>query len=196
MPREIAKLVSFFKALADTTRLQIVGLLALEERTVDELATLVDVRAPTVSHHLAKLKKLGLVKLRQDGNRRWYQLNAERVESFAREVLASDGLSQIGDEVEASATETKEMKSLRPFMDGDRFVRLPVKWSKKKLAIHHIARRLDHDKIYTEDGLNAAIEPFYEDFATVRRLLVELDLMTRDRAGRAYTFSRAALEEL
>ena len=50
----------FFKALADASRLRLVGLLAGAEHSVDELATLLDLRAPTVSHPLARLRAAGL----------------------------------------------------------------------------------------------------------------------------------------
>ncbi|MEZ4544419.1 MAG: metalloregulator ArsR/SmtB family transcription factor [Cyanobacteriota/Melainabacteria group bacterium] len=51
----------FFKALSDESRLKIVGILASGDRSVEELASLLELRAPTVSHHLSRLKKTGLV---------------------------------------------------------------------------------------------------------------------------------------
>ena len=55
------ELVTFFKALADKNRLKIVGLLAEKSYSVEELATLLGLKPPTVSHHLAKLVDVGLV---------------------------------------------------------------------------------------------------------------------------------------
>ena len=43
------ELVSFFKALADPTRLKIVGLLAQQPYSVEELAALVGLKPSTVS---------------------------------------------------------------------------------------------------------------------------------------------------
>jgi len=59
--------LQFFRALADESRLKIVGLLANGERGVDELADALKLRAPTVSHHLAKLREAGLVRMRAEG---------------------------------------------------------------------------------------------------------------------------------
>ena len=42
---------SFLKVMADPTRLNIVGLLAQEPRSGDELAALLDVKPSTISHH-------------------------------------------------------------------------------------------------------------------------------------------------
>ena len=49
------ELVIFFKALADSNRLKIVGLLAEKSYSVEELAELLKLKASTVSHHLARL---------------------------------------------------------------------------------------------------------------------------------------------
>lgn len=56
------------KALADASRLKILGLLASRECSVEELATLLDLKAPTVSHHLARLRDAELVSMRGQGN--------------------------------------------------------------------------------------------------------------------------------
>ena len=53
-------LLAFFKAMANESRLRIVGLIAERERSVQELADLLGLKEPTVSHHLSALKALGL----------------------------------------------------------------------------------------------------------------------------------------
>ncbi len=53
------ELVNFFKAFADTNRLKIVGLLADKPYSVEELASLLNLKPSTVSHHLARLTKAG-----------------------------------------------------------------------------------------------------------------------------------------
>ena len=56
-------LLAFFKALSDATRLKLVGLLAQNEASVEELATMLNVSASTVSHHLAILGRSGWYRL-------------------------------------------------------------------------------------------------------------------------------------
>ena len=56
---EFQSLLRFFKVLGDESRLKIVGILAQDERSVDELAAMLNLKEPTVSHHLAKLKEIG-----------------------------------------------------------------------------------------------------------------------------------------
>ena len=80
-------LQAYFKTLADDTRIRMVGLLAREENSVRQLASLLSVREPTVSHHLSKLRAVGLVTMRAEGNRRFYRLNQQNI--TARSVFFS-----------------------------------------------------------------------------------------------------------
>jgi DNA-binding transcriptional ArsR family regulator len=55
------QLLAIFKALADANRLKIISLLAAQPYTVEQLASLLDLRPSTISHHLARLSEAGLV---------------------------------------------------------------------------------------------------------------------------------------
>src|SRR5215203_4467166 len=81
------QLLAYFKALADESRLRLAGLLATAERSVEELATLLELRPPTVSHHLAKLRAVGLVKMRSDGTSHLYRLDGDALRRFSRQAL-------------------------------------------------------------------------------------------------------------
>lgn len=65
-------LLPFLKALADPTRLRIVGLLSLRPHAVEELATVLKLRASTVSHHLGKLQSAGLLHSEVQGHYHLY----------------------------------------------------------------------------------------------------------------------------
>ena len=65
--------------LGDGTRLAIFESLADRPRAVGELADLLPVSRPAVSHHLKVLKAAGLVTERAEGTRRIYRLNPEGV---------------------------------------------------------------------------------------------------------------------
>lgn len=64
------------KALANRHRLVIVCQLIDKERSVGELATLLNIRVSTVSQHLALLRKDGLVSARRDGQTIWYSIGS------------------------------------------------------------------------------------------------------------------------
>ena len=95
------QLLQFFKVLGNESRLKILGLLANGERSVGELAALLDVREPTVSHHLAMMKKLNLVKAYADGTTRIYSLNAQALDAMNRDIFSQKNLATlIGEESE------------------------------------------------------------------------------------------------
>lgn len=64
-------------ALADPIRRELVDLLAGGERSAGELASRFPVSRPAVSRHLRVLREAGLVRVRTDGKRRLYALDAE-----------------------------------------------------------------------------------------------------------------------
>lgn len=77
-----------FKAVADTTRAQLVYMLTQREYSVSELAERVPVSASAVSHHLAKLRAIRLVRTRRDGNQIYYSIDDSHVAGLFREALA------------------------------------------------------------------------------------------------------------
>ena len=64
----------FFKALADTIRLRILGLLSVREMCVCEVMVALELTQPTASHHLRILENVGLVKDRKEGKWVFYSL--------------------------------------------------------------------------------------------------------------------------
>lgn len=74
---------SFLKALANENRLLLLCLLAGGEKSVTELESLLDLRQPTVSQQLARLRADNLVSHRRDGKTIYYSLASAE----AREVI-------------------------------------------------------------------------------------------------------------
>ncbi len=62
--------------LADPTRREIIGLLAERERSAGELVAVFPVSQPAISRHLRVLREAGLVRVRGEGQRRIYRLDA------------------------------------------------------------------------------------------------------------------------
>jgi DNA-binding transcriptional ArsR family regulator len=70
-------MVTTFDALADPTRRRILDLLRERPRMVGELVELLGISQPGVSKQLRVLREVGLVRVRQDAQRRWYELIPE-----------------------------------------------------------------------------------------------------------------------
>jgi len=71
--------VEFAKALADGTRQKIMELCCCQWCCVSEIVEAVNVSQPTVSHHLAVLRRAGLVNVREEGKNTFYTLNQQMV---------------------------------------------------------------------------------------------------------------------
>jgi DNA-binding transcriptional ArsR family regulator len=66
-----------FAVLAEPSRRRILDLLRVRERSVGELVEDLRLSQPGVSKHLRVLREAGLVDVRVDAQRRWYQLRPE-----------------------------------------------------------------------------------------------------------------------
>src|SRR5438552_8966202 len=86
MDKGLRHLESVFKALADPTRLRIIGLLADGEVCVCHIYESLRIPQPKASRHLAYLRRAGLVRTRRDGLWVHYRL-AEPADPTIRTVL-------------------------------------------------------------------------------------------------------------
>jgi DNA-binding transcriptional ArsR family regulator len=68
-----------FKQLADPSRARIFWLLCHCEECVINIAALVDMSSPAVSHHLRQLKDSGLITARREGKEVYYKVSDTEV---------------------------------------------------------------------------------------------------------------------
>ena len=68
-------LAETFRVLGDPSRVQIVWLLSKGECCVGQIAALVGMSQPAVSHHLRALRNLHLVSVRREGRTAFYSLD-------------------------------------------------------------------------------------------------------------------------
>lgn len=169
--------LQFFRALADESRLKIVGLLSNGERSVDELADALNLRPPTVSHHLTKLREARLVVMRAEGTTHLYRLNGDSLRQMSKDILAPEQISSLADDVEGGAWERKVL--LQSF-EGDRLKQIPMSRKKRDVILNFFAGRFEVGRCYTEKEVNAIIMRHHEDYATLRRELVDGGWMERE----------------
>jgi predicted transcriptional regulator len=174
---EFHTLLRFFKALSDESRLKILGILANRECSVGELAALLGLKEPTVSHHLARLKELGLVRMRQDGNTHVYWLDGEALRSINREILTPEKIVTLVDNVEGQAWERKVLQN---FLEGERLKEIPASLKKRIVVLKWLATRFEPGVRYPEAAVNEIIQRHHPDYATLRREMVENRLMQRE----------------
>ena len=83
-----------FKALSDPARREILNLLKGGRLTAGEIAGRFDMTAATVSYHLSRLKKAGLVFESREKNYIYYSLNASVLEEVLLWIQALKGAEQ------------------------------------------------------------------------------------------------------
>ena len=165
-------LLDFFKAMADESRLGIIGLLTARERSVQELARALDLKEPTVSHHLAILKAQGLVTARAEGTTRWHALDRDALERLARSVLKPIG--------ETRKAESFDAKVLKSFVADDGALKsIPASRKKRTIVLRWLMRDFVGGRRYREAEVNEAIQRHHWDSATLRRELVGHRMLAR-----------------
>src|SRR5512139_4022493 len=178
------ELVIFFKALADSNRLKIVGLLAEKSYSVEELAELLQLKPSTISHHLSRLSEAGLVKSRSESYYNVYQLDQSVLEEKARTMFSQSELSSVAAEVDADAY---DKKVIRDYTRKDGSLKtLPAQRKKLEAVLRYVVKAFEPDKRYSEKQVNEILKRYHEDTATLRRELVGFGLMQREGGGGEY----------
>ncbi len=167
-----------FRALADESRLKIVGLLAHGERSVDELADALRLKAPTVSHHLTKLRETGLVAMRAAGTTHFYRLNMDALRRMSKDLLTPERIASLADDVEGDAW---DRKVLRQSFEGERLKQIPMSRKKRDVILNWLAGRFEPGRRYAEKEVNEIISRHHDDYATLRRELINGGWMEREQ---------------
>ncbi|WP_053959368.1 metalloregulator ArsR/SmtB family transcription factor [Sulfobacillus thermosulfidooxidans] len=168
-------LITFLKVLSDMSRLRILGLLALRDASVEELAAALNLKPPTVSHHLNRLREVNLVYMRAEGNTHIYKLRTENLQQLSR-LLTPEHLSTLTGAIPEDAW---ERKVLRDFLNGEELKEIPASRKKRLVILQWLANEFAWDVRYKESEVNAIIQRHHPDYATLRRELIGHQLLAR-----------------
>jgi predicted transcriptional regulator len=181
---KIEELLNFFKALSDANRLKIVGLLAQGPNSVEQLADMLHLHSSTVSHHLGRLSKAGLVSARAEGYYSVYHLETKALEGMAKRLLEYDTLPAAVAQVDIGAYDRKVLQN---FMTPDgRLKDFPAQQKKLEAILRHVVEAFEHGRRYSEKEVNQILLGFNDDTARLRRSLIEFKLMEREGGGGEY----------
>ena len=164
------------RVLADPERLRIAGALAGGPRSADDLAASLEVPLTRVRRHLSRLAQAGLAAV--DADRRTYALVPETLRQAALEVgpprEAGLALGAVYEEEEAV---------LRSYFRAGRLREIPARQSKRRIVLTRLSLEFEPGVRYSEREVNETLRRFHEDVASLRRYLVDEDLLSRDRTG-------------
>jgi predicted transcriptional regulator len=177
-------ILEFVKALADTNRLKIVGLLAQRSYTGEELAALVGLQPSTVSHHLSKLAHAGLVSVVPEGYYNLYSLDRSALERKSRRLFSNEQMNAVALDVDLDAYDRKVVGD---FIRSDGSLKeIPTQRKKLEAVLRYVVKSFMPGKRYPEKQVNSILSRFHEDTAFLRRELVGCRLMERDGGGGEY----------
>lgn len=81
-------------------------------------------------------------------------------------------------------------QALKPFLsEAGRLNRLPVKHSKRMLILDWVIGDFEVNRTYSEKEVNEILIAKLDDFALIRRMLVDYGLLSRLRDGSVYQLS-------
>lgn len=178
------ELLAFFKAMSDANRLKIIGLLAQEARSVEELAEMLGLSSSTVSHHLAKLSSVGLVSAKAEGYYSIYQLEESALTEMAQRLLSRDELPAVAADVDMDAYDRKVLNTY--LTEGGRITAFPAQQKKEVAILRYVVRSFQPSKRYSEKEVNDILSRFNDDTARLRRNLVTFGFMDREGGGGSY----------
>ncbi len=163
-----------FKALGNATRLLILNLIRQSPRHTEELASILKLSPGTVSHHLSKLAEVGLLTSEKDQYYQNYKLVEGIFDRTFGEIInmPPPRLATVGQD--AYRQKVKDI-----FFSHGRLKKIPAQRKKLQIVLEELAEAFEPERAYSEREVSIILSEFHDDFATLRRELVNFGLMTR-----------------
>ncbi|WP_088090348.1 metalloregulator ArsR/SmtB family transcription factor [Bacillus sp. OV166] len=177
---QLDRVVAFYKTMGDPTRIRIVAILAKGPLHGQAIAGKLGLSAPTITHHLKKLREIHVVYDRRVKNTIYFYLNESLINQQAKvftELLEKKG-KELDEMVESSIERQKIIENF--FMKNGKLKNIPAQRKKKLIVFEHMVRELKIGEKYEEKQLNEYIKQFHDDYATIRREFIINHYMFRE----------------
>ena len=169
-------MLDFFKSLANAERLKIIGALATEKLTLEELSTRLSLPAGTIAHHLENLIGLGILRLENQA----YRLDTRAVEAMARQTLAQQRPQTKAEDFEGEAYERKVLADF--FTPQGKLKSLPAQYKKLLVILRYLVNKEFAPGVrYAEKEVNVKLSSYYMDTASLRRYMVDNRYLVREK---------------
>ncbi len=176
---EQPEMLAFVKAMASAERLRIIGVLVRGRATQAKIAEQLHLPVRDVFNHLAFLVSAGVV-VETEGV---YDLDEKAVEALAR--------GQFEGKREAYIPQTNQgedaRRILKNYLNADGSLKqIPPMGNKLLIVLNFIVDAFAFDTNYTEKEVNTILRRFHLDTASLRRYLVDNNLLARESSGARY----------
>lgn len=168
---------SILRVFADTQKVKLLGLLCGDPLPLHTLARLAGLSEAETMRHIGTLKEAGLLEetFADDGFRWRYQPKPvfavlSAMKQDAKPVSAGGGAEWTADEA----------KTLGDFFVNGRLKTIPVQRKKREVVLRFLASKFELGRTYTEQEVSFLLLDYHEDYASLRREMVDTGLMTRE----------------
>jgi biotin operon repressor len=163
------------RVFADAQKVKLLGLLCDEPLPLHTLARAAGMSEAETMRQIGALKEAGLLQetFAEDGFRWRYQPSAlfEALAALKQDAKPA-GLS--------GAWTAEEAKVLGDFFVGNRLQTIPAQRKKREIVLRYLATMFELGRTYTEQEVSFRLLGFHEDYASLRREMVDTRLMARE----------------
>jgi hypothetical protein len=170
MDDSAAAALDAFALLADASRVRVVAALVLGARTTDDVVAATGLTSRDALEALSRLEAGALV--RRDGSA--WVFDVRRLSDLAREARPKQAPEKHGD------APADVVQVLRRFLPNGRLLSMPAQRSRRLVVLDHIAGAFELGVRYPERDVNVILGGFDDDWATLRRYLVDDGFLTRE----------------
>jgi hypothetical protein len=158
--------------LADPVRLRVVAALVLGARTADDVVDSTHLTPDATQRALVRLAGRGLLEV--TGTPRTYRVR----DDVLRRLAAASAVPRPAMEFDPSVPDAQR-RVLQSFMPEGRLMSIPVARAKRRAVLDYLARQFDPGRTYPEREVNKLLAEVYDDFAALRRYLVDDGFLER-----------------
>jgi hypothetical protein len=170
MDDSAAAALDAFALLADASRVRVVAALVLGAQTTDEVVAATRLTNRDALEALSRLEAGDLVRRDSAG----WVFDVRRLSDLARDARPKAAPDDHGD------APADVVQVLRRFLPHGRLLSMPAQRSRRLVVLDHIAGTFELGVKYPEREVNAILSGFDDDWATLRRFLVDDGFLTRE----------------
>ena len=165
------------RSFADPSKLKLLAAVCDEPLPLHTLARAAGLSEAETMRQIGTLKEAGLLQetFAADGFRWQYQ---PKPLFEALSALKQDAKpAELGGEWTA-----EEVKVLGDFFVNGRLKTIPAQRKKREIVVRYLASKFELNRTYTEQEVNFLLLDYHEDYASLRREMVDIRLMARENS--------------
>ncbi|CAN5522371.1 hypothetical protein BH23CHL2_BH23CHL2_07850 [soil metagenome] len=168
-----ARAIRLLDVFSDADRLQVIGRLIDDEKTVTQLASELSMKPHAVARHVRTLEDAGLILSNDDRpGLLTFDVASLREQTAALRPNEPDEFSEATD---------ADGRILGRFVTDGLLVQLPGQRRRWQVVLGWLAKQFEPGRSYPESEVNEILGAIYEDYALLRRQLVDEGFMARER---------------